>query len=57
MVEIGATAEERLRELCRSDVALLCDGPCNPGALYVPPEVQAERFAAFHRVRAELKEA
>ncbi|MFB6783498.1 TetR/AcrR family transcriptional regulator [Streptomyces sp. NPDC056352] len=52
-----ATAEERLRELCRSDVALLCGGPYNLGALYVLPEVQAERFAGFHRVRAELKEA
>jgi AcrR family transcriptional regulator len=52
-----AAAEERLRELCRSDVALLCGGPYNLGALYVLPEVQAERFAGFHRVRAELKEA
>jgi hypothetical protein len=50
-------AEERLRELCRSDVALLCGGPYNPGALYVLPEVQAGRFAGFHRVRAQLKEA
>ncbi|WP_327366393.1 TetR/AcrR family transcriptional regulator [Streptomyces sp. NBC_01217] len=54
----GATdAEDRLWELCRSDVALLCGGPHNLGALYVLPEVRAERFADFHRVRAELKQA
>ncbi|MGW8886928.1 TetR/AcrR family transcriptional regulator [Streptomyces sp. NPDC055749] len=52
-----ASAEARLWELCRSDVALLCGGPYNLGALYVLPEVRAERFAGFHRVRAELKEA
>ncbi len=53
-----ATApEDRLWELCRSDVALLCGGPYNLGALYVLPEVRAERFAGFHRVRDELKEA
>ncbi|MFG2625939.1 TetR/AcrR family transcriptional regulator [Streptomyces sp. NPDC048473] len=50
-------AEDRLWELCRSDVALLCGGPYNLGALYVLPEVRAERFADFHRVRAELKQA
>jgi len=50
-------AEDRLWELCRSDVALLCGGPYNLGALYVLPEVRAERFADFRRVRAELKQA
>ncbi|MFD7441192.1 TetR/AcrR family transcriptional regulator [Streptomyces sp. NPDC059909] len=50
-------AEERLWELCRSDVELLCSGPHNLGALYLLPEVRAERFAGFHRVRADLKDA
>ena len=50
-------AEERLWELCRADVALLCGGPHNLGGLYLLPEVRAERFAGFHAVRAELKDA
>ncbi|MEU6196126.1 helix-turn-helix domain-containing protein [Streptomyces sp. NPDC047061] len=50
-------AEERLRVLCRADVELLCAGPHNLGALYLLPEVHAERFAGFHAVRAELKDA
>ncbi|MET9363594.1 helix-turn-helix domain-containing protein [Streptomyces sp. NPDC006632] len=50
-------AEERLRALCRFDVELLCGGPHNLGALYLLPEVRAERFAVFHRNRAELKAA
>ncbi|MFE7776165.1 TetR/AcrR family transcriptional regulator [Streptomyces sp. NPDC057445] len=50
-------AEERLWELCRSDVELLCGGSHNLGALYLLPEVQAERFSGFHRVRADLKDA
>ena len=57
---VGDTAagpEARLWALCRADVALLCGGPHNLGALYLLPEVGAERFAAFHRVRAELKAA
>lgn len=32
-------------------------GPYNLGALYVLPEVRAERFADFHRVRAALRSA
>lgn len=40
----GARAEERLRELCRADVALLCGGPHNLGGLYLLPEVRTERF-------------
>ncbi|MFC5744361.1 TetR/AcrR family transcriptional regulator [Actinomadura rugatobispora] len=51
-----APAEARLWQLCRSDVELLCGGPHNLGALYLLPEVRAEQFAGFHRVRAELKE-
>ncbi|MFF3460239.1 TetR/AcrR family transcriptional regulator [Streptomyces sp. NPDC002730] len=50
-------AETRLWELCRSDVELLCGGPHNLGALYLLPEVRGERFAGFHRVRADLKDA
>ncbi|MDG4860820.1 helix-turn-helix domain containing protein [Streptomyces sp. T-3] len=49
-------AERRLRELCRSDVELLCGGEHNLGALYLLPEVRADRFAGFRRIRAELKE-
>ncbi|MFD8302447.1 TetR/AcrR family transcriptional regulator [Streptomyces sp. NPDC059690] len=50
-------AGERLWELCRTDVELLCGGPHNLGGLYLLPEVRAERFAGFHAVRAELKDA
>lgn len=50
-------AAERLRALCRADVELLCAGPHNLGALYLLPEVRADRFAAFRAVRAELKDA
>lgn len=53
----GRPAEDRLWELCRADVALLCGGPYNLGALYVLPEVRAERFADFRRVRAALRSA
>ncbi|MFZ3592402.1 helix-turn-helix domain-containing protein [Streptomyces sp. BH104] len=52
-----AAAEARLWALCHCDVMLLCRGPHNLGALYLLPEVQTERFAAFHQVRAELKAA
>ncbi|MFJ5644427.1 TetR/AcrR family transcriptional regulator [Streptomyces sp. NPDC093223] len=52
-----APAEERLRALCRTDVELLCAGPYNLGALYLLPEVRAERFAGFRAVRSELKDA
>jgi AcrR family transcriptional regulator len=50
-------SEDRLWELCRQDVELLCGGPHNLGGLYLLPEVRAERFAGFHAVRAELKDA
>jgi AcrR family transcriptional regulator len=52
-----APAEDRLWGLCRADVELLCGGPHNLGGLYLLPEVRAERFAGFHAVRAELKDA
>ncbi|MFE9645766.1 TetR/AcrR family transcriptional regulator [Streptomyces sp. NPDC006365] len=50
-------AQSRLWDLCRTDVQLLCGGPHNLGGLYLLPEVRAERFAGFHAVRAELKDA
>lgn len=50
-------AETRLWELCRADTALLCAGPYNLGALYLLPEVTAERFTGFHQARADLKAA
>ncbi|MFF8406050.1 TetR/AcrR family transcriptional regulator [Streptomyces sp. NPDC014846] len=53
----GTAAEARLWALCHSDVLLLCGGPHNPGALYLLPEAQTERFTVFHRVRAELRAA
>ncbi|MFG2027952.1 TetR/AcrR family transcriptional regulator [Streptomyces sp. NPDC048825] len=49
--------EVRLWALCRADVALLCGGPHNLGALYFLPEVGAERFADFRALRCELKAA
>lgn len=52
-----APAEDRLWELCRADVELLCGGPHNLGGLYLLPEVRTEHFAGFHAVRAELKDA
>lgn len=50
-------AEDRLWELCRADVQLLCGGSHDLGGLYLLPEVRTERFAGFHAVRAELKDA
>ncbi|MFJ1588019.1 TetR/AcrR family transcriptional regulator [Streptomyces sp. NPDC088197] len=50
-------AEARLWDLCRYDAELLCAGPHNLGALYLLPEVAAERFIAFRRARADLKAA
>jgi AcrR family transcriptional regulator len=50
-------AEARLWALCRADVALLCGGPQNLGALYLLPEVRTESFADFRAVRDELKAA
>ncbi|MFD5257123.1 MULTISPECIES: TetR/AcrR family transcriptional regulator [Streptomyces] len=49
-------AADRLWELCRTDVELLCGGSHNLGGLYLLPEVRTERFAGFHAVRAELKD-
>ncbi|RMB86680.1 TetR/AcrR family transcriptional regulator [Streptomyces shenzhenensis] len=57
LADLARPAEDRLWELCRADVELLCGGPHNLGVLYLLPEVRAERFAGFHAVRAELKDA
>ncbi|MFF0201633.1 TetR/AcrR family transcriptional regulator [Streptomyces sp. NPDC005017] len=57
LADDGSPAARRLWELCRADVQLLCDGPHNLGVLYLLPEVRSERFAGFHAVRAELKDA
>ncbi|MFC3577200.1 TetR/AcrR family transcriptional regulator [Streptomyces yaanensis] len=57
LADDSAPAEGRLWELCRTDVELLCGGPHNLGGLYLLPEVRSERFAGFHAVRAELKDA
>jgi AcrR family transcriptional regulator len=57
LADDAAPPEERLWRLCRQDVELLCGGPHNLGGLYLLPEVRAERFAGFHAVRDELKDA
>jgi AcrR family transcriptional regulator len=57
LADASRPAERRLWELCRSDTELLCAGPYNLGALYLLPEVAAERFAAFRGARADLKAA
>ena len=57
LAEDDSPAEDRLWELCRTDVELLCGGSHNLGGLYLLPEVRSERFAGFHAVRAELKDA
>jgi AcrR family transcriptional regulator len=57
LADDATPAEDRLWELCRADVEVLCGGPHNLGVLYLLPEVRAERFAGFHAVRAELKDA
>jgi len=57
LADNATPAADRLWELCRADVELLCGGPHNLGGLYLLPEVRAERFAGFRAVRAELKDA
>lgn len=56
LADDATPAEDRLWELCRTDVELLCGGPHNLGGLYLLPEVRTEGFAGFHAVRAELKD-
>ncbi|MET9963277.1 helix-turn-helix domain-containing protein [Streptomyces sp. NPDC006326] len=57
LADTGRPAAQRLWELCRSDVTLLCGGPYNLGALYLLPEVRGTRFTRFRRMRGELKDA
>ncbi|MFJ7156946.1 TetR/AcrR family transcriptional regulator [Streptomyces sp. NPDC101118] len=57
VADTARPAAERLWELCRSDVLLLCGGRHNLGALYLLPEVRGESFAGFRRIRDELKAA
>ncbi|MFD7624746.1 TetR/AcrR family transcriptional regulator [Streptomyces sp. NPDC059851] len=57
LADTGRPAAQRLWELCRSDVLLLCGGPYNLGALYLLPEVAGSRFTRFRRMRGELREA
>ncbi|MBB2921713.1 helix-turn-helix domain-containing protein [Cellulomonas cellasea] len=47
----------RLHELVTVDCRLLLDAPANVGALYLLPEVRAERFADFRAQRARLRDA
>ncbi|WP_416969193.1 TetR/AcrR family transcriptional regulator [Streptomyces sp. 4F14] len=57
LAEEGREARERLWELCRADVEVLCGGAYNLGGLYLLPEVRGERFAEFRAAREELKGA
>ncbi|QNP73700.1 TetR/AcrR family transcriptional regulator [Streptomyces roseirectus] len=57
LTEDGRGARERLWELCRADVEVLCGGTYNLGGLYLLPEVRGERFAGFRTARDELKAA
>ncbi|MEU3725161.1 helix-turn-helix domain-containing protein [Streptomyces sp. NPDC031705] len=56
LADTGRPAARRLWELCRSDVLLLCGGPYNLGALYLLPELRAQRFAQFRRMRDQLRD-
>lgn len=47
----------RLHELVTVDCRLLLDAPANVGALYLLPEVRAERFADFRAQRTRLRDA
>jgi AcrR family transcriptional regulator len=49
-------AAAQLWALAAYDVRLLCAGRWNLGALYLLPELRADRFAAFHEERRRLRE-
>jgi AcrR family transcriptional regulator len=51
-----AGADVRLYALARNDVANLCSGPVNLGALQLLPEARAPAFAGFWARRAELRD-
>ncbi|GGZ87301.1 TetR family transcriptional regulator [Streptomyces subrutilus] len=57
LADTARPAARRLWELCRSDVLLLCGGPHHLGALYLLPEPAGARFARFHHMRGELRDA
>jgi AcrR family transcriptional regulator len=48
-------SDVRLYALARNDVANLCSGPVNLGALQLLPEARAADFAGFWARRAELR--
>lgn len=50
-------AAVRLHELVTADCRLLLDAPANVGALYLLPEVRADRFAEFRAQRGRLRDA
>ncbi len=52
----GQPNDVELYGLAAFDVALLCAGPWNLGALYLLPELRHERFAEFRGYRQELAE-
>ncbi len=49
-------APARLWALCHADVALLCTGRDNLGALYLLPELADDRFADFRRLHRALRD-
>ena len=55
LLAVDAPAAVRLWALCHADVALLCAGADNLGALYLLPELADERFAEFRTLHAELR--
>lgn len=52
----GGAPVHQLYTLMVSDVAQLCRGAWNLGALYLLPELRVDRFAQFRRRRADLRE-
>lgn len=56
LIAEGGPAVNQLYTLVVSDVAQLCRGTWNLGALYLLPELRVDRFAQFRRRRADLRE-
>lgn len=52
---VAVSPPARLFALARFDVAQLCAGAWNLGALYLLPELRTERFAEFRALRDELR--
>jgi len=57
LAALAAPPAVELWALAAYDVRLLCSGRWNLGALYLLPELRADRFSAFHGPRARLREA